>query len=187
MVMQKMEAQWFPQYLPFGPVPFKDAAGVESGARGAVARPSRSLPNFPILFIGLRISNVFELPPQPTLTDLATYEACKRFLDNEQNVFINLSQQNITAEAVLQSQLTGNGGIYWSPFAVPFPMAGSNSISLEITRRTPYPFIGDEAVKPVVEVTIIAAQARSGPQTMPPMRVHGHDAAEFIREHGEGR
>jgi hypothetical protein len=183
--MQKMEAQWFPQYLPFGSVEFVDNTGTRSGGRGAVARPSRSLPNFPILFIGLRITNTFEIPQDPTLTDLATYEACKRFLDNEQTVFVNLSQQNITAEATMQSQLTGNGGIYWSPFAVPFPMAGANNIALDITRRTPYPNIGGSPVLPVVDVTIIAAQARTGPQTMPPMRVGGYDANQYLQQGGQ--
>lgn len=179
MVMEKMEAQWFPQYLPFGPVAFADANGDPSGARGAVARPSRSLPNFPILFVGVRINNVFELPAQPTALDLQTYEACKRFLDNEQTVSINLAQQNITAEATLQSQLTGNGGIYWSPFSVPFPMAGANNIALVVTRRTPYPEIDGELVTPVCDATIIALQARNSEQTMPPMRVNAFDPRQF--------
>lgn len=179
MPIQKMEAQWFPQYLPFGPVPFADAEGNPSGARGAQARPSRSLPNFPLLFVGIRINNVFELPDQPTALDMQIYEACKRFLDNEQTVRINLSQQNITSEATLQSQVTGNGGIYWSPFAVPFPMAGANNISLEIVRRTPYPQIGGEPVLPVCDASILALQARNSEQTMPPMRVNQFDPQQF--------
>lgn len=180
MTTQPMEAQWFPQYLPFGQVPFADANGDPSGARGSIARPSRSLPNFPLLFVGIRLNNVFELPTNPTALDMQIYEACKRFLDNEQTVKINLSQQNITAEATLQSQLTGNGGIYWSPFAVPFPMAGANNIALEVTRRTPYPQIGGEDVLPVCDASIIALQARNSEQTMPPMRVNAFNAHQMV-------
>lgn len=180
-----LAAQWFPQYLPFGGVDFVDGAGEPSGARGATASLSRSLPNFPILFVGLRINNVFELPAQPTELDMRIYEACKRFLDNEQSVRINLSQQNITAEATFQAQLTGQGGIYWSPFPVPFPMAGANNVSVDVVRLTPYPQIDGELIVPRCEATIIALQARNSEQTMPPMRVSSYDARQYIQGAGQ--
>lgn len=184
--LQPLRAQWFPQYLPFGPVDFVDATGTRSGARGAVATLSRSLPNWPILFVGIRISNLFDLPENPTALDIQTYEAAKRFLDAEQTVRINLSQQNITAEATLQSQVTGNGGQYWSPLPVPFPMAGGNTIAVDITRQTPYPQINDADVLPTCHGSIIALQARMSEQTIPPQRIAGYDAADFVPANGGG-
>lgn len=180
--LKPMQAQWFPQYLAFGPVQFQDANGDPSGAAGAQARLSRSLPNWPILFIALRLDNVFNLPASPSDTDLRTYVAAKQFLDTEQTVRINLSQQNITAEATLQSHITGKGGTYYSPFPVPFPMAGANNIAVEVVRQTPYPQINQELILPTCYGTIVAMQARMSEQTVAPQRIHGYDAKDYVED-----
>lgn len=181
MPTQALEAQWFPQYLPFGPVPFQDAGGDPSGAARSTATLSRDIPNFPILFVGLRINNAFELPTSPTELDMRIYEASKRFIDNEQTVRVQLSQQNITAEPTFQAQLTGNGGIYWSPFSVPFPMAGGNNVSVELVRITGYPDLSNGPILPRVHCTMIALQARNSEQTMPPMRVNSFVPQQFVQ------
>jgi hypothetical protein len=155
-----MEAQWFPIYYPMGPKSFVDANGDPSGAVGATSELTKELSNWPILFMGLRITNVYQLPPTPTDLDLETFRVCKNFLDDEQTVRIALSQQNITAEATLQVQVTGKSGVYWAPFPVPFPMQGSNNIAITVTRVTPYPQLNGAAIVPTCFATILAAVAR---------------------------
>lgn len=169
-----MEAQWFPIYYPMGPKAFQDANGDPSGAVGATAELTKEISNWPILFMGLRITNVYALPLAPTSLDLETYRAAKNFVDDEQTVRIALSQQNITAEATLQVQVTGKSGVYWAPFPVPFPMAGSNNIAITIQRVTPYPQIDGERIVPTCFATILAAVARNSEQTVPVRRAVGH-------------
>ena len=169
--LQTMGAQWFPIYYPMGPKSFADADGVPSGAGGSTAELTKDIPNWPILFLGLRITNVYVLPAQPTELDLRVYEACKRSVDDEQTVRIALSQQNITAEPTLQVQLTGKSGVYWAPFPVPFPMAGGNNIAVSVVRVTPYPEIDGSLILPTCFATILAAVARNTEQTMPTRRI----------------
>jgi hypothetical protein len=172
--LQKMEAQWFPVYYPMGPKSFLDSSGSPSGAVGSVAELTKDLSNWPILFLGLRITNVYALPSNPSEADVSLYQACKAYVDDEQTVRVALSQQNITAEATLQVQVTGKSGVYWAPFPVPFPMAGSNNIALTITRVTPYPLLGGELpIIPTVYATIVAAVARNNEQTVPARRMGG--------------
>jgi hypothetical protein len=165
-----MQAQWFPIYYPMGAKAFVDADGAPDGSRGAIAELTKVLSNWPVMFLGLRLTNVYTLPTNPTADDLAIFTVCKRFLDDEQTVKVELSQQNITAEPTLQVQLTGKSGVYWAPFPVPFPMAGSNTINVTVTRATGYPEIQDVQIKPVVYGVIVAAVARNSEQTMAPLR-----------------
>lgn len=169
--IQQMNAQWFPQYFPMGPKAFQDGAGAPSGLVGATAELSKDIPNWPIQFLGLRLTNVYPLPESPGDLDVALYTALKRFVDDEQTVRISLSQQNITAEPTLQVQLTGKSGVYWAPFPIPFPMAGGNNIAVSVVRSTSYPALGGEPVEPQVYATILAVQARNSEQTMAPHRV----------------
>jgi hypothetical protein len=175
--LQKMEAQWFPLYYPMGPKAFLDADGVPSGATGAVAELTKSISNWPLLFMGLRITNVYAMPSEPSSLDVEIYEASKRYVDDEQTVRIALSQQNITAEQTLQVQLTGKSGVYWAPFPVPFPMQGANDIAVTVTRVTPYPTIDDNPIVPTCFATILAAVARNTEQTVPAIRARGPYAA----------
>lgn len=171
--LQGMEAQWFPIYYPMGGKAFLDADGAPSGSVGSNAILTKELSNWPILFMGLRITNVYPLPAQPTSLDIDIYEACKNFVDDEQTVRVELSQQNITAEETLQVQVTGKSGVYWAPFAVPFPMAGANNITLTVKRVTPYPQINNALVVPTCFATIVAAVARNSEQTVAVHRAMG--------------
>lgn len=171
--LQSLESQWFPIYYPMGPKAFLDADGAPSGAVGSTAILTKELSNWPILFMGLRITNVYPLPAQPTSLDIDTYEVCKNFVDDEQTMRVELSQQNITAEETLQVQVTGKSGVYWAPFPVPFPMAGANDISLTVKRVTPYPQINSALVIPTCFATIVAAVARNSEQTVAVRRAMG--------------
>ncbi len=170
--LTEQNVQWFPIFYPMGPKAFQDSEGVPSGAIGSIAELTKELSNWPIMFLGLRITNVYPLPATPTELDLRVYEACKRGVDDEQTVRVALSQQNITAEATQQLHITGKSGVYWAPFPVPFGMAGGNNIAVTVQRTTPYPEIDNALVKPVCYCTIVAAVARKSEQTIPPMRVY---------------
>ena len=168
-----LQPQAFPIYYPMGPNAFIDASGDPSGAVGARARLGRDLSNFPHMFMGLRITNLYALPDEPTADDVQLFRALKEWVDGEQSVRIELAQQNITADSVLDVQLTGRAGIHWHPFPVPFPMAGANSITVEITRLSPYPQLGGSSITPQVSVSILAAVMRADLKTAAPHRVHG--------------
>jgi hypothetical protein len=169
----QQNVQWFPIYYPMGPTSFLDGDGEPSGAVGATARLSREIPNWPILFLGIRLSNVYTIGTAPSNDDVNLFNVLKRHVDGEQTVRISLSQQNITAEATLQLQVTGKDAFYWAPFPYPYPMAGGNNIAVEVRRVTAYPTLGGEDIEPQLFGTILAQVARtpSSADTMPPMRV----------------
>lgn len=170
--MLLMGAQWFPIYYSMGPTSFKDSTGTASGAAGATVRLSKAIPNWPIMFLGLRITNVYGFPnDEPTTADLARFDTSRRYLDDLQTIRITLSQQSIASEETLQVQVTGKSGVYWAPFPVPFPMAGGNSVNVDIRRSVGYPTIGDEAVLPQAQGTMICAVARNNEQTMQVLRL----------------
>lgn len=153
-----LEPQEFPFYYSMPPVEFRNANGVASGAVGARARTSRDISNWPHLLIGIRIDNTYPLPSTADADSVARYRACKEYIDDEQTVRIDLAQQNVTADLVLQAALCGRtGSADWHPFPVPFPMAGSNNIAVEVQRVTPYPQIADADVLPTLQVTLVAA------------------------------
>lgn len=172
-----LSPQTFPIYYPMGSKPFHDGSGNASGAVGATARLEKDLSNFAHMFMGLRIDNVYALPPgdqgqDPDPDVVQAFRTYKEWLDAEQTVTINLAQQNVTADRLFQRQLTGAGGINWHPFPAPFPMAGANNITVEITRVTAYPPLGGAPVLPEVRVSILAAVLRADMQTAAPHRVH---------------
>ena len=170
-----LNPQVFPIYYSMGPSPF-NLDGAQSGAVGSEAVLFTDLSNFPHMFMGLRINNVYAIPSdlggEPT-AQVLLYRALKEHVDGEQTVQILLAQQNITADRLLQTQLTGSAGINWHPFPVPFPMAGANNITVNLRRVTPYPLLGDQPVLPVARGSILAAVLRADLQTAPVRRVHG--------------
>lgn len=170
--MLLMGAQWFPIYYSMGPESFTDSQGVASGAAGTTVRLSKAIPNWPIMFLGLRLTNVYGYPnDEPTTADIARFDSSRRYLDDLQTIRITLSQQSIASEETLQVQVTGKSGVYWAPFPVPFPMAGGNSVSVDVRRSVGYPTIGDEPVTPQLQGTMICAVARNNEQTMQVLRV----------------
>ena len=165
-----LNPQAFPIYYPMGPRPFLDGSGNPSGAAGAVATLQRDLSNFPHMFIGLRISNVYPLPEGANADDVQRYRVLHEWVDGEQNMRIDLAQQNVTGDRVATIHVTGRGGVHWHPFPVPFPMAGGNNINVEIVRLTGYGQLAGEDVLPQCHVTIVAAVLRADLQTMAPHR-----------------
>jgi hypothetical protein len=165
-----LSPQTFPIYYPIGPKPFLDGEGNQSGARGATARLEKDLSNFPHMFIGIRINNVYQLPAELTAEAVQLFRALKEWVDGEQTVSITLSQQNITADKLFQVQLTGREGENWHPFPSPYPMAGGNNIALEIERVTSYPLLGGLPILPVVRASLLAAVFRGPMRTQAPHR-----------------
>lgn len=169
-----LSPQVFPIYYPMGAQPFTNGNGQASGAVGSIARLNRSLSNFPHMFLGLRISNDYDVLPQnPDADTVQLVRFMREWVDSQQTVTINLAQQNITAEQLFQPHLTGHEGINWAPFPAPFPMAGGNDITVEVRRTASYPNVLNVAVEPVCRVTVLAAVMRADLRTSPPRRVHG--------------
>lgn len=180
--LEKWQVQWFPQYFAMGPTAFTQGGTTPSGAAGSVARLNKDIPNWPILFLGVRLTNTYELPIEPTELDIQTYELCKQWIDGAQSVEVKLSQQNIMSDPMQQDHLVGRQGFYWAPFGVPFPMAGGNNIALSLTRTLGYPGINNNdeqpaltPILPVVHATLICAVAKKNGQTISPHRVFGPD------------
>lgn len=160
--------QGFPLYYSLS-APFL-IDGNPSGAVGALATMTRELNNFPHIFYGLRIRNVYPLPN----IDLADEFRAVRMVDNDQVIQISLAQQNITAQQIEQSALVGghagdNGGVHWHPFPHPYLMAGGNNVEVEVTRLTGYPPLDDDnPVLPVCRATLVTAVFRKGFRTVAP-------------------
>ena len=163
-----------------GPTAFVQSGNVPSGGAGSIARLNKDIPNWPILFLGVRLTNTYELPTEPTELDLRTYELSKQWLDGAQSIEVKLSQQNIMSDPMQQDHLVGRQGFYWAPFGVPFPMAGGNNIALSLIRTLSYPSLATASqtplpIQPVVHATLICAVAKKNGQTVPPSRVFGPD------------
>lgn len=165
--------QLFPKYYAMGPVPLT-LDGTSSGAAGARAVLTKELSNFPQILYGIRISNVYELPnpvAEEEITQLQTYS---EILDGQQTIEINLSQQNVTAQPMLQSHLTGRGLSVWHPFPAPYPMAGGNSVNVTIQRVTSYAtFAEGTKPEPVVFATLLCAEFKATRSTTSVKRVLG--------------
>lgn len=170
-----LSPQTFPIYYSMGPNAFLDGNGNPSGARGSVARLTTDLSNFPHMFLGLRINNTYDMPTTPTEAQVQLYRALKEYVDGEQVVRIDLSQQNVTADQLFQTQLCGAGSVNWHPFPAPFPMAGGNNLQVTLQRVTPYPqFVQDEDILPQARVAILAAVSRADLRTSAVHRAHGN-------------
>lgn len=163
--------QWFPFYFEMGPEQFKDADSAPTGASGSIATFTKSISNFPFIFHGLRVWNTFPMDAQWDADDVAQYVAVKRYVDLEQTLKIELTQQNILSLQTLQSLVVGSDGQYWAPFPCPFPMAGANNVSIEMKRVTSYPTIGGVEIIPQVHLALVGCVGRNRKLTQPPHRV----------------
>lgn len=167
-----LNPELFPIYYPLGPQPFRDGNGVPSGARGAEATLNADLSNFAHMFLGVRLSNVYDTPSDPTADDVNLLTYLKDHVDGEQTMTIQLAQQSVIVSGVLQKHVTGGyDGYYWHPFPVPFPMAGANNIQIRLIRQTPYPLVNEQFVTPRVYGVVYAAVARADIQTIAPQRI----------------
>ena len=169
-----LNPQLFPKYYAMVPVALT-VNGAGSGAVGAGATLTRELSNFPHILYGLRVTNTFALPAAPSDADINFADYLKTWVDNEQTITINMSQQNITAQAMLQSHLVGKGETVWAPFPAPYPLAGGNNITIEVRRTTaypPFPSTPQVATTPTVHATLLTAEFKATFQSVPTHRVH---------------
>lgn len=169
----------FPVYYQLGPSPFLDAANAPSGAAGSRLRLSRSISNFPHLLIGVRVQNVYALPAAPTADDVQLYRTMKEWVDGEQTIRMELAQQSIIIDPTLQPTVTGQDGVHWHPFAVPFPMAGSNNINFDLVRVTGYPQLDGEDVIPDVYLTLVAVVLKADLKTIAPHRMDSNNPMRY--------
>lgn len=168
-----------PEAFPFDygvSAPFLNGQGQPSGVAGAVVELTREINNFPHVFYGVRIENVYELPD----VDLIEPWKAARAVDFQQTVRVELAQQNVTAQPIVQSTLigghSGDGGgvVHWHPFQRPYALAGGNEIRITVQRLTSYPLLSTDpeiAVLPVCHVTIVTAVYRKDMRTVPPRRI----------------
>lgn len=167
-----LEPQLFPKYYGMGPVQFMNGSQ-PSGTAGSTATLSRALTNSPQLVYGVRLQNIYDLPGQPTADQVQLYRALKEHTDGEQLVTVNLSQQDVTANGVIQTQLVGSGGVVWAPFAQPYPMAGGNNITIRVQRLTSYPSLdGINPLLPSLVGTLLTAEFKGDLSSVPVRRVH---------------
>lgn len=152
--------EWFPIYYGFDARPFQ-LNGAPSGAAGAQARLSRSLPNPPHILLGIRVSNIYTIPENADHDDIQDFAILKNHVDGEQTLAVNLAQQNVVAQQVIQKHITGGqDGFNWYPLPQTFPMAGANNIEIVLTRLTAYPLLAGAAVLPQAYCTLVCAVGR---------------------------
>jgi hypothetical protein len=130
---------------------------VRSGLFGATARLSYTLTNDPHLIRGIRIVNTYDLPNDeggPTEAQLALWMACRE-IDDDQALTLQIGQQNSVINGVHQRLVTGRRGDLWHNFAHPWPAAGGDTLSIELSRLVSYPVvIGTQPILPVAHVTL---------------------------------
>lgn len=167
-----LDPEAFPLYYPLS-APFM-VDGTPTGAVGARAELVKTINNFPHIFYGVRIRNVYPLPS----VELADAFRAVRLLDNDQTIRIDLAQENITAQATLQDLVvggsSGDGGqvVHWHPFPKPYLLAGGNEIRVELQRLTGYPNLDDDnPVLPVARAALVTSVHRRDFRTQPPQRV----------------
>ena len=167
----------FPIYYAMEPRPFM-VSGVPSGAAGARAKLSYAVPTAVHFIYGIRITNYYPLPSGLDADGVAMWEACRRYVDQDQSIMLDLSQQSIFVNEVIQSQVTGRDGVHWHPFPVPYRINGGNAWGLTVTRLTDYPSLpnGDAEpipILPMVGATIVCGVFRGDMATQPPKRYGG--------------
>ena len=103
---------------------------------GATAKASVKLNNYPHQITGFRASNVFAIPAEQQTQDAIAY---LKFIASNQDIITKLTQANIVIEPTAQDHVTGEGGIHWHPFEVPYNFRGGNNLAAEAVRTIPYP------------------------------------------------
>jgi len=115
---------------------------------GSVARITIPLTTKPYALTSIRIRNLYEIPPEgvefgpegaTTLFNAPQLVDYFARIDDDQDVKVDLSQQNVVVDPANQALLQGAKGIHWHPLSCPYPFRGGNNIVLRVVRRTPYP------------------------------------------------
>lgn len=163
----------YPIYYAMEPRPFM-LSSQPSGAAGAFAKLSFAFPSARHFIYGIRISNFYELPTNLGESGVALWHACREWLDADQSVVLDLSQQSIFVNETMQAHVTGRAGVHWHPFPVPFYIGGSNNFSLIVKRLTGYPslLVGETLtpILPSVGATLVCGVWRSDMTTSGPKR-----------------
>jgi hypothetical protein len=137
-----------------------------SGVRGAMARVTCTLSNYPHAVFGVVLENVYEVPDEFLAVDPDYYVRQRQGgIDDKQSARIQLTQQNVTQQPVPQSVFTGGPGGVWRPWPTIYWFRAANQIVVEVRRLVSYPAIvnGVNIFRPVpeVNVTFITAQLNS--------------------------
>jgi hypothetical protein len=164
------KAQTFPIYYP-AEAPFTvDGAsgGTPSGLVGARANLTFQINTRPHGFLGVRIRNVFAIPPFPLSTTNLTYFPSWRDihgLDVDQDMSLELAQQNVVVRTADQGCVIGGPGIggsyVWHPFACVYPFRGGNNVVIQLRRTVSYPLVVNateaevEGIFPIAKAVLV--------------------------------
>lgn len=162
------QPQCFPYYYNQSASTFDDPPGAIAGAEITIPF---SLDNFPHMLEGIRVRSTWQGPDNPDADELALMTYVKKYVDEEQSLRLELTQQSIIAKAVPQVSVQGNDGFVWHAFPTPFPMAGGNTVNVVIKRLTSYPFLSEQRINPRVDVTLVCRMLRADRLTSIPLRV----------------
>lgn len=160
------QPQNFPYYYAGVANQFDDPGAVA----GAEITVPFSLDDFPHMLEGIRVKNTWQIPENASLENFEKATYVKRWVDEEQSIRLELTQQSIIAKAVPQSLVQGHGGFVFHAFPTPFAMAGGNTVNVVIRRLTSYPFINAERPNPRVDVVLVCRMLRADRLTQIPLR-----------------
>ncbi len=131
-----------------------------SGRAGAKVKLTLTLNNAPQIVYGVRLTVSYELP----LDFFAANPGFKRDMreggvDDDFDVQITLTQQNITQDTVHVRAVQGADGRNWHPFPAPYLFQGGNNVVIVAERKTSYPDVttGEDPV-----VTVVITPTLSG-------------------------
>lgn len=139
--------QTFPIYYP-GSAEFQEdtAPGAGVGATAVITVPINTRPH---MLTGIRLANVYAIPEELRTVDGLAY---LKHIDQQQEISSQLAQQNVVVRPTLQKLVTGDDGIHWHPFELPYPFRGGNNIVLNLQRLIAYP---DEIVSVTVKAVLV--------------------------------
>lgn len=115
---------------------------------GATARITIPLTTRPYALTSIRVRNLYEIPfegvefgPEGATQLFYPPQLVDYFarIDDDQDLFVDLAQQNVIVRPANQALVQGAKGIHWHPLACPYPFRGGNNVVLDVKRRTPYP------------------------------------------------
>lgn len=130
--------------------------GQPSGAAGARAKVQISLNNAPQILYRVTPTVSYELPAD----FWAAHPEFKKQMreggvDDDYNINITLTQQNVTQGPVHVRNFAGFLNINLTPLPVPYAFEGGNNVTIEAQRLTSYPVIDDVVVVPTFHCTLV--------------------------------
>lgn len=147
--------QVFPAYDTLPPNQFLLGDGSTAAVAGASFTAAFNLDNFMRMIVGVRVQNVWQMPDDPTATELALCEYVSRVVDAQQSIAINLTTTNITLRAAVPQTIMMGRGDIWHMFPAGFDAAGGNDFNITVTRLTSYPILRGTRINPKVYVSLV--------------------------------